>query len=55
MDALATSRRDSENDKKSDLAKKSLFERLEQYKKEMERSAVPIDGDEPPEKKGLQK
>jgi len=55
MDALAASRRDSENAQKGERTKKSLSERLEYFKKEAERNAVPVDGDEPPEKRGLQK
>ena len=55
MDALAASRIDSESAQKGNEEKKSLSARLEHYKKEMERKAVPVDGDEPPEKKGVQK
>ena len=55
MRALAESRRDSENAQKSDESKTSLLKKLEQFKKESERNAVPIDGHEPPEKRGLQK
>lgn len=35
---------------KEDDAKKTLHNRLEQYKEQAERNAVPIDGNEPPEK-----
>jgi hypothetical protein len=50
MRALEQSRRDNENAKRGDEEKVSLLKRLEQYKKEAERNAVPIDGHEPPEK-----
>ena len=53
MDALAASHRDGENAQKDEHTKKSLAERLEHYKKEAECNAVPVDGDEPPEKRGL--
>ena len=43
-------RRNSENIQKADLANKTLAERLEHYKTEAERNAVPIDGNEPNEK-----
>jgi hypothetical protein len=36
-------------------AKKTLAQRLEHFKEEAERNAAPIDGSEPPEKRGLQK
>ena len=55
MDALAASCKDSENAQKDENAKKSLSERLEHYKKETERKVAPVDGDEPPERMGLQK
>jgi len=55
MDALATGRRDSENAQRDENTKKSLLARLEHYKREAERNAVAVDGDEPPERKGLQK
>ena len=50
MRALEQSRRDSENARRGDEEKVSLLKRLEQYKKEAERNAVPIDGYEPNEK-----
>ena len=55
MEALAAQRKDSENVQKSEADKKSLAQRLEHFKKEAERNAVPIDGHEPPEQRGLQK
>jgi hypothetical protein len=36
--------------KKADENNKSLHDRLEQYRKEAERNAVPVDGHEPPER-----
>ena len=50
MRALEQSRRDSENANSGDEEKVSLLKRLEQYKKDAERNAVPIDGYEPNEK-----
>lgn len=35
---------------KEDETQKTLLERLEQYKVEAERNAVPVDGHEPPER-----
>jgi hypothetical protein len=55
MRALAESRMDSENAQSGEEAKKTLLQRLEHHKKEAERNAVPIDGYEPPEKRGLVK
>ena len=55
MEALAAQRKDSENAQKSETDKKSLAQRLEHFKKEAERNAVPVDGHEPPEQRGLQK
>ena len=48
--SVEASRRDAENIKKVDEANKTLAQRLEKYKEEAERNAVPIDGHEPPEK-----
>lgn len=48
--ATDESRKDAENVKKADEAKKSLADRLECYKTESERNSVPIDGHEPSEK-----
>ena len=50
MRALEQSRRDNENTIRGDEEKVSLRRRLDQYKKEAERNAVPIDGYEPNEK-----
>jgi len=55
MRALAESRRDGENAQRSEETKKSLITKLEQFKTEAERNATPIDGNEPPEKRGLGK
>ena len=55
MNAMAESRRDSENAVKADEQKKTLQSRLEHYKTEAERNAVPVDGHEPPEKRGITK
>ena len=44
-----------EDDKKSEETKQSMTQRLEHYKEESERNTVPIDGQEPSERKGLQK
>ena len=55
MRALEQSRIDNENAQKGEEAKKTLTAKLEQFKKEAERNAVPIDGHEPPEKKGITK
>ena len=40
----------AENRKKSVEEKKTLADRLEHYKEEAYRNAVPVDGHEPPEK-----
>jgi len=50
MRALEASRIDSDNARRGEESKKTLKEKLEQFKKESERNAVPIDGHEPPEK-----
>ena len=55
MKALEEQRRDSENVQQGDEEKKSMLRRLKQYKEEAERNAVTVDGDEPPEKRGLTK
>ena len=55
MDALAAGRRDDENVQKDENVKKSFAERLEHFKKKAERNAAAVDGDEPPERRGLQK
>ena len=43
-------KRNAESIEKTEEANKSLQDRLEQYKKEAERNAIPIDGHEPPER-----
>ena len=49
--AAAASRKNTEKAKKIDEDKKTLADRLEQYKTEAEQNAVPVDGHEPaPEK-----
>lgn len=48
--AAEASRKDAENIIKADNIKKTLAERLEHYKTEAERNAVPVDGHEPPER-----
>jgi len=49
--AAAVSRKNTEKAKKNDDNKKSLADRLEQYKAEAECNAIPVDGHEPaPEK-----
>ena len=55
MKALAESRRDSENAVQGEEEIKALRRRLEQYRAEAERSAIPVDGYELPEKRGLSK
>ena len=50
INTIEASRKDTENLKKADETKKTLAERLEQYKTEAERNAVPTDGNEPQEK-----
>ena len=55
MRALEQSRIDNENAQKGEETKKTLAAKLEQFKKEAERNAVPIDGHEPPEKRGITK
>jgi hypothetical protein len=55
LDAPEADHIDNENTQKSAEAKKSLTQRLEHFKEEAERNALPIDGTEPPEKRGLQK
>jgi len=52
MKAAAKKRAEEENAKASDEAEKTLFQRLEQYKEEAERHAVPVDGGEPTETRG---
>ena len=52
MKAAAKKRSEEENAKTHDDAEKTLFQRLEQYKEEAERNAVPVDGDEPTEMRG---
>jgi ketopantoate hydroxymethyltransferase len=47
------SRKNAKNIKNVDDVNKTLAQRLEQYKEEVERNAVPIDGHEPPEKEGI--
>ena len=54
MRALEQTHMDSENAIRGEESKKSLLKKLERFKKEAERNAVPIDGDEPPER-GLAK
>lgn len=46
----ATNHRHTDASSKEDDAKKTLHRRLEQYKEQAERVAVPVDGNEPPEK-----
>jgi hypothetical protein len=46
---------DSDNARRGEETKKSLLKKLERFKQEAERNAVPIDGNEPPEKRGLTK
>jgi len=53
--SAAASRKESEIIKAADDANKTLVHRLEHFKEEAERNAVPIDGHEPPERKGLHK
>jgi len=48
--AAEANRKDNESIKKADETKKTLAERLEHYKTEAERNAVPTDGHEPPER-----
>jgi len=55
MRALAESRRDSENAIKGEENIKSLRKKLEQFKTEAERNAAPVDGGEPPERRGITK
>jgi len=58
-DYLTTSaeanRKESEVIKASNEANKTLAHRLEYFKEEAERNAAPVDGHEPPERKGLYK
>jgi len=53
MQALEQSRRDSENAQRGEEEKKSLMKKLERFRSEAERNAIPIDGHEPPENRGL--
>jgi len=55
MRALEESRRDSENAIRGEENIKSLRKKLEQFKTEAERNASPVDGGEPPEKRGITK
>ena len=55
MRALTENRQESENTQRSEETRKSLIKKLEQFKTETERNAIPIDGNEPLEKRGLQK
>jgi hypothetical protein len=48
--AAESNRKNTEINLKADETKKTLAQRLEHYKTEAERNAVPIDGYEPPEK-----
>lgn len=48
--AAEASRKDAEIIKSADDTKKTLAERLDHYKTEAERNAVPVDGYEPPER-----
>jgi len=50
MKALEESRRNDENAIRSEEERKSLRIKLQQYREQAERNAVPIDGHEPPEK-----
>ena len=50
INSAAANRKAEENIKKTDETKKTLADRLEHYKAETERNAVPVDGHEPPEK-----
>ena len=53
--SAAANRKESEIIKADDEANRMLIGRLEHFKEEAERNAVPIDGHEPPERKGLNK
>jgi hypothetical protein len=53
--ALEEQRKTGETAQIAELDKKSLFTRLTKYKEEAERNAIPVDGHEPPEKRGLTK
>ena len=55
MRALEEQRRDSENAVRGEENIKSLRKKLEQYRAEAERNAIPVDGGEPPEKRGITK
>ena len=55
MRALEQSRMDSENARRGEESKQSLQKKLERFRAEAERNAVPIDGNEPPEKRGITK
>ena len=55
MQALEQSRRDGETARRGEEAKESLIKKLERLKEESERNAVPIDGQEPLEKRGITK
>ena len=55
MKALEESRRDSENAMRGEENIKSLRRKLDEYRKEAERNAIPVDGHEPPEKRGITK
>jgi len=46
-------RNDAENVKTADEAKQTLAYRIEHFKNEAERNAVPTDGHEPIEKRGI--
>ena len=54
MKATEKKRDEDEKTKAEVDNKKTLYQRLEQYKEEAERHAVPIDGDEPSETRGQQ-
>jgi len=43
-------RKSEENEKNIEIANKTLAHRLEHFKGEAERNAVPVDGHEPPER-----
>jgi len=55
MKALEEARRDDENARRGEENVKTLREKLKRFREEAERNAVPIDGNEPPEKRGITK
>jgi len=53
--AFDENRRKNENALKNDEERKSLWNKMKQLVEDAKRNTVPVDGDEPPEKRGITK